>query len=166
MLARKPLDGTTAQNVRAFGVGGLNVEACAIDGDKRRWPANVVLHEETARELNDGAAIGDSAGLPGPSRFFYVAKADRRERDAGLSASPERNTHPTVKPIALMRHLVRLVTPPGGIVLDPFMGSGTTGIAAILEGVGFVGIDRDASHVAIANARIKFWVGDTLAEAA
>jgi len=92
----------------------------------------------------------------GASRFFYCAKASRRERNEGL---PEglRNHHPTVKPIALMRWLVRLVTPPGGTVLDPFCGSGSTGCAAVLEGFDFIGVDRDPEYVSIARARIAHW---------
>jgi DNA modification methylase len=81
------------------------------------------------------------------ARFFYCAKASRADREKD-------NTHPTVKPTALMRYLCRLVTPPGGIVLDPFMGSGSTGKAAILEGFGFVGMERDEAYYAIACARI------------
>lgn len=121
---------------------------------------------------------GDAGGA---SRFFYCAKTSRAERNAGLDEfekrplnwssgdqSPgtfqaegteraARNSHPTVKPINLMRWLVRLVTPPGGIVLDPFVGSGSTGCAAVLEGFDFVGIEREAEYVAIAEARIKWW---------
>jgi site-specific DNA-methyltransferase (adenine-specific) len=82
--------------------------------------------------------------------FFYTAKASRKEREAGCTG----NAHPTVKPIVLMRHLVRLVTPPGGVVLDPFMGSGTTGIACLYEGVRFVGIEREAEYMTIARARL------------
>jgi site-specific DNA-methyltransferase (adenine-specific) len=77
---------------------------------------------------------------------------------------PGRNIHPTVKSLDLMRWLVRLVTPPGGTVLDPFTGSGTTGIAAHLEGFDFTGIEREAEYLAIAEARIKWWQqheGDT-----
>ena len=112
------------------------------------------------------------------SRFRYCAKASRSEREAGLreavvqsgmgGAMPTdddgnardrfkvtaRNTHPTVKPVALMRWLCRLVTPPGGIVLDPFTGSGTTGVAAVQEGFRFIGIEREAQYVEIARARI------------
>lgn len=114
----------------------------------------------------------------GPSRFFYCPKASRAERDAGLHGEKQpllwssgtknpgsfqspntdrsaRNPHPTVKPIELMRWLVRLVTPPGRIVLDPFMGSGTTGIAAACEGASFVGIDKVADYVEIARRRIE-----------
>ena len=72
---------------------------------------------------------------------------------------PSRNHHPTVKPTALMRYLCRLVTPPGGVVLDPFTGSGSTGKAAVLEGFGFVGIEREAEYVEIARARIAAAAG-------
>jgi len=87
---------------------------------------------------------GDSGSA---ARFFYCAKASRRDRGDG-------NNHPTVKPTDLMRYLCRLVTPPGGVVLDPFMGSGTTGKAAVLEGFRFVGIDRTEDYLPIARARI------------
>ena len=100
----------------------------------------------------------------GASRFFYCPKASRREREAGCEdlqspATPPRNHHPTVKPVALMRWLVRLVTPPGGVVLDPFAGSGTTCIAAGLEGFGFLACEREAEYVEIAEARIAHWLG-------
>jgi DNA modification methylase len=81
------------------------------------------------------------------ARFFYCAKASKSERGAD-------NTHPTVKPLALMRYLVRLVTPPGGIVLDPFMGSGTTALACRDEGFRFVGIEREAQYIEIARRRL------------
>jgi site-specific DNA-methyltransferase (adenine-specific) len=73
-----------------------------------------------------------------------------------------KNDHPTVKPIALMRYLIKLVTRPGGLVLDPFMGSGTTGCAAVIEGMRFIGIDLDQHHVDIANARINYWHDHTV----
>jgi len=104
------------------------------------------------------------------ARFFYCAKASASDRDAGVagvaggmsgrrdgsmgSVTMRKNTHPTVKPTKLMRYLVRLVTPPGGTVLDPFMGSGSTGKAAKLEGFNFIGIEREAEYVEIARARI------------
>lgn len=105
---------------------------------------------------------GDAGGA---SRFFYCAKTSRAERNAGL---PEgiTNDHPTVKPINLMRWLVWLVTPPGGVILDPFLGSGSTGCAAVLEGFEFVGIERDAEYVAIAEARITWWAEHPGREAA
>lgn len=87
------------------------------------------------------------------ARFFYCAKASAEDRDAGSTSD---NHHPTVKPTDLMRYLVRLVTPPGGTALDPFMGSGSTGKAAVLEGFRFVGIEREAEYIAIARARIEY----------
>jgi site-specific DNA-methyltransferase (adenine-specific) len=118
--------------------------------------------------------LGYDDGGGSAARFFYCAKASRAEREAGLdghviqragglqgrhdgslgSITMRRNHHPTVKPIALMRYLIRLVTPPGAVVLDPFAGSGTTGIAAALEGCEFVGIEQSADYAAIAEARI------------
>jgi site-specific DNA-methyltransferase (adenine-specific) len=120
---------------------------------------------------------GDSGGA---SRFLYVAKASRAERDTGLGRSEKiekagfntsprdydgaihgsvwlANPHATVKPVTLMRHLVRLVTVPGQLVLDPFAGSGTTGIACRLEGREFVGIERDPDYADIARRRIDAW---------
>ena len=88
------------------------------------------------------------------ARFFYCAKASKAERSAGL----ENNIHPTVKPVDLMKYLCRLVTPPNGIVLDPFMGSGTTGIAAKVEGFNFIGIEMNVEYLAIAESRINHWV--------
>jgi DNA modification methylase len=133
--------------------------------------------------MPNGPTYGDCGGA---SRFFYTAKASRREREAGLermpkkraamlnamgdnppesidpvserfTTSPAANVHPTVKPIALMRWLCRLVTPPGGRILDPFTGSGSTGCAAVLEGFRFVGIEREAEYVEIAEKRIAHW---------
>jgi len=122
-----------------------------------------------------GIGYGDSGGA---SRFFYCAKSSSAERNAGLDGFEEqvagamkanqdgslnghivtaRNVHPTVKPIELMRWLVRLVTPPGGLVLDPFTGSGTTGCAAALEGARFIGVEREPEYAAIARARIAWW---------
>lgn len=110
------------------------------------------------------------------ARFFYCAKASKRDRDEGLEGFEDRprptmgnviggqpdqlrannrNIHPTVKPTDLMRYLCRLVTPPRGVVLDPFMGSGSTGKAAKLEGFQFIGIEREAEYLEIAKARIE-----------
>jgi len=118
------------------GLHGVEVGGRPVSG---RWPANVVLDEEAATVLDSDT--NDA------SRFFYVAKASQSERG-------ESNGHPTVKPVALMRHLVRLVTPEGGTVLDPFTGSGTTGVAAVLEGRSFLGIELDKQYARIARARI------------
>ena len=82
-----------------------------------------------------------------------------RENDERARANPVCNIHPTVKPIELMRWLVRLLTPPGGLVLDPFAGSGSTGAAAVLEGARFHGIEREHDYIPIARARIKHWAG-------
>ena len=139
--------------------------------DQLGWGMNTTGADTT--ELRD-------AGKGSAARFFYCAKASKADRDEGLSnpATPfvqfqtgngasgkpsslsegrnteYRNHHPTVKPTALMRYLCRLVTPPGGTVLDPFTGSGSTGKAAMLEGFNFIGIEREAGYVAIAEARI------------
>lgn len=94
----------------------------------------------------------------GASRFFYCAKASVFERNEGLEGTGFVNNHPTVKPVDLMQYLVRLVTPPGGIMLDPFMGSGTTGKAAAREGFKFIGIEEDKhneGYLPLALARIK-----------
>lgn len=107
------------------------------------------------------------------SRFFYCSKASRTDRHEGLlnpgpqfkqgttlrqveNADLKGNTHPTVKPTDLMAYLLRLVTPPGGLTLDPFVGSGSTGKAAMLEGFDFIGIDNDKSYLAMAEARILY----------
>ena len=117
-------------------------------------------------EMGTGVSV-EYADSGGASRFFYCAKADSAERHAGLGGAgvslfstgdePAANDHPTVKPISLMRWLVRLVTPPHGLVLDPFAGSGTTGCACVLEGLSFKGIEREEAYVAICNARLTYW---------
>lgn len=114
---------------------------------KGRWPANVTLDEDAAAQLD--AQSGVLSG--GASRFFYVAKGSRREKTHGGTIN---NTHPTVKSLALMRWLIRLITPPGGTVLDPFMGSGTTGVAARAEGAWFLGVEREADYFSTATARL------------
>ena len=89
--------------------------------------------------------IGDQGSA---ARFFYCAKASKKDRDEG-------NTHPTVKPTALMAYLCRLITPTGGVVLDPYMGSGSTGKAALREGFDFIGCELDADYYKIAETRIN-----------
>lgn len=177
IMARKPLKGTVVQNTLEHGCGGIHVDACRFAwsegeeaGDPRagspagRWPVNVILDPEA------GALLDSQARQP-VSRFFYCAKASRAERDAGLhghatktGAQPRANVHPTVKPINLMRYLVRLVTPPHGTVLDPFTGSGSTGCAAVLERVNFVGIERENEYARIATARINYWATQAQAD--
>jgi DNA modification methylase len=106
-----------------------------------------------------------------PSRLFFSAKASKAEREAGCGELPirndllyshpsprlRRNIHPTIKPLALMRWLVRLTVPKDGLVLDPFAGSATTGIAALLENRRFLGIEREGDYVDIACARLTHW---------
>ena len=182
ILCRKPLEGTVAENVLKHGVGGVNVDGCRIDnqddandsrgtsrkasyiidgvtwplkdvdtgnGFNGRWPSNVILDEEV-----EGGEW---------KRFFYCAKASREERERGLDGGESRaNMHPTVKPIDLMKYLCRLITPPQGVILDPFMGSGSTGIGAGLEGFDFIGIEREREYFEIAKARIDHWVKSPL----
>ncbi len=248
LLARKPLEGNTAQNVLTHGTGALNIAGCRVPVDpvadasqmrtmhrsqreshdgwgmstvhgdnppvvrpEGRWPANVI-HDgspgvltafpsapgqiakartsQTARagqhaygamkRGSNGAAPCEGEGNSA-ARFFYCAKTSPTDRHEGLDDRPGKtfshgatlrqienltqngqgkgNHHPTVKPTRLMAYLCRLVTPPGGAVLDPFMGSGSTGKAALLEGFRFVGIDRDADNVEIARKRIA-WAAD------
>ena len=97
-----------------------------------------------------GETYGDSGSA---SRFFYCAKASQEERNFGMKDF--KNIHPTIKPLELMRYLVKLVTPKDGVVLDPFMGSGTTAIACKLEKFNYVGIELMPEYVEIANARLK-----------
>ena len=177
ILARKPLRGTVADNVAQWGVGGLNIDGCRVGDEGGRWPANVILDEEAA------AALDAQREVNGASRFFYTAKASRSEREAGLdgvekikldigdespsggswerrdgrTSAQRANHHPTVKPIALMRYMIRLVAPRGAVVLDPFMGSGSTGCAAMVEGMQFIGIDITPEYVDIARRRIAWW---------
>jgi DNA modification methylase len=117
--------------------------------EQGRWPANVI-HDGSDEVLDQFPTMN---GGGSPSRFFYCPKASKKDRDSGLVDT--RNTHVTVKPTELMRYLCRLVTPPGGTTLDPFMGSGSTGRGAVLEGFGFIGIEREAEYIEISKARIQ-----------
>jgi site-specific DNA-methyltransferase (adenine-specific) len=218
VVARKPLEGTVAENVLKHGTGAINIDGCRVsfvsDEDRHestaknqhedfgtkptntvygdysmvqpsnynppgRWPANFI-HDGSGEVLE----LFPNDSTISAARFFYCAKASRGERDAGCDAldhlsagqctnrqdgsaglnspragagctSGARNNHPTVKPIALMRYLVRLVTPPGGLVLDPFTGSGTTGVAALREGMAFVGCEQSEDYIKIATARLR-----------
>jgi len=224
ILARKPLDGTIAENILKHGTAALNIDGCRIgiaegeagnpsaerrthgyvkntekasDSEARglmrdrtdperkaaphpsddigRWPSNILFDEDSAKLLE--------AQAQGMSRFFYVAKPSRAERDEGCEGLPPRtggeatdrkdgsagvnnpragagrtgggrNHHPTVKPIALMQWLVKLVTPEDGIVINPFLNSGTTGMACRYESHTFIGIEKEADYVEIARRRI------------
>jgi len=238
IVARKPLEGTVAENVLAHGTGALNIDGCRVPGepwkahsatglgsvkfftegetpvidkvphDAGRWPANVIYDgseevvalfpvakgqqgavtgSEPSSKTQDiyGSFAGRQAAQPrgdngSAARFFYCAKASRKDRNEGCEALIEKalnwssgtknpgsfqsegtkkaakNHHPTVKPTELMRYLCRLVTPPGGVVLDPFMGSGSTGKAATIEGFDFIGIELEPEYFKIAQARIGF----------
>lgn len=168
VVARKPLIGTIAENVLAHGTGAINVDGCRVGTDAEwsypngrggkdcfgrdslgknldkpiaasqgRFPANLI-HDgspEVVELFPDEAA-----------RFFYCAKTSPSERGD--------NRHPTVKPISLMRYLCRLVTPPKGIVLDPFAGSGTTLVAARAEGFSAIGCELMPEHIEIIKRRL------------
>lgn len=151
VLARRPLEGTVAQNVLAHATGALNVAATRIEG--RRWPTNVYMDDHQADMLDRG--LGERG-----SRFFYVAKPDARER-----VNVDGVAHPTVKPLALMRELVRLVTPPGGTVLDPFAGSGSTLEACVLERRRCLGIEREPAYLPLIRARLARSTGSPAADA-
>jgi hypothetical protein len=199
VVARKPLEKglTIAENVVKWGTGALNIDESRIAGDmteheredhlsksdsvgygssawikkgiphaQGRWPANVLFDEVT--------------GCASWSRFFYIAKASKSERNRGCEGLPikevhrygsgigegigegidphapskDKNFHPTVKPIKLMQYLIKLVTPPKGTVLDPFMGSGSTCVAAKELGFKFIGIELSKEYFEIAKARI------------
>jgi len=169
------IDASDAEEGRSRHGGGLSQGASFQLKDSRssmpagRWPANILLDEIALKAL-------------GPAgRYFYTAKASQSEREAGLKSfeaqivndgrekeidnpyqrgvTKRHNIHPTVKPIDLMRYLCRLITPEGGTILEPFAGSGTTLIAAHLEGYNFIGIEREAEYVEIIRARLKHWQG-------
>jgi site-specific DNA-methyltransferase (adenine-specific) len=177
VLARRPFDGRLDANQACWGTGALGIDATRDRSG--RWPANVALSH-----ASECAAVGCVPSCPAglldvaapevqPSRFFYCAKASRSEREAGCeglatrtvplytgrSRAPRmvRNAHPTVKPLDLMRWLVRLACPPGGVVLDPFTGSGSTGAAAVMERCQFVGVERSPEFMQIARARLDHW---------
>lgn len=173
-----------------------------------RFPANIILDEVAAEILDEQSGVTKSQRSErgniidnnvygkykeqedttrghndkgGASRFFYVAKASKSERNKGLDDMPlgdapasarskpaegrknplgekRANFHPTVKPIKLMQYLVKMITPPNGIVLDPFCGSGTTGVACKIDGFNFVGLEQDAEYTKIAKARINNYI--------
>jgi DNA modification methylase len=197
LLARKPVEGTIAQNHYRHRTGALHIGAarlgayeqrCPGEGRthsaarlpdaKGRWPTNLAISHAPSCSARRCEPDCPAALLGERQRFFYCPKATRGERDAGCEAltprllqgyridrasrhradtTPVPNVHPTVKPLELMRWLVRLLTAPEGLVLDPFAGSGSTGAAAVLEGARFLGIEREDDYVPIARARIGHW---------
>ena len=161
VLARKPFDGTVAKNVLDHGTGAINIDGCRYNDGK--FPSNVIhdgLHEAWAEyfycpkankdDRNEGLDHLADRQLPGVDGDSYMGMtSDGRKQTA-------KNIHPTVKPNELMRYLCRLVTPPGGIVLDPFTGSGSTGKAASMEGFSFIGCELNPDYVEIARARATY----------
>ena len=170
-VARKPIsERNIAANVLKHGTGGMNIDGCRVKTDEtpfkktqrsEKFPNLYGKFADTTGTTDYGNKLGrfpanlihDGSDevlelMPNnAARFFYCAKASRSERG-------ESNVHPTVKPVALMQYLCRLVTPPNGIVLDPFFGSGSTGCAAIREGFRYIGIDISEDYCAIAAKRI------------
>ena len=157
------------QNVWTDDNSGMKADMFADADPKGRFPSNV---------MHDGSSVVEAVFPDVSSRYFYTAKTNQAERNAGLHGKKEgqyssdgrqkeienpfqrnksvaANTHPTVKPVELMRYLVRLVTPKAGLVLDPFMGSGSTGMAAREEEFKFIGIEKEEEYYEIAKARIK-----------
>jgi DNA modification methylase len=166
----------------SYGKGLMGIDRTNLN--QGRWPANAILDEEAGAMLDEQSGVSNSSDAVrhnkretdkhtmagkmhraegsethgfkdsgGASRFFYCPKAGKAERNKDCE-----NNHPTVKPVDLMRYLCRLVAPPGGIVLDPFMGSGTTGIAAKLEGFKFIGIEREEEYIEIARVRVESYL--------
>ena len=171
------IDGSRVGTADGFG-GGTKATSGFVNGyegdgfvtsTQGRWPANVI-HDGSEEVL---------AGFPNDAgRFFYCAKTSKSERNAGLEGMVERrpdertetgmgtfaekgvakqsNFHPTVKPLALMRYLVKLVTPPNGTVLDPFLGSGSTAVACVLEGFDWIGCEMTEDYWPIIEARVEW----------
>ena len=209
VMARKPLEGTVAENVLKHGTGGINIDGCRIGTEFRTYkgagssPQKIANHTkgDTGIGMLDGSGKNKTFTVEGRypanvmhdgleqewARFFYCAKVSKNERNNGLDDFEEKktssmsgrrdphdmekskidndvtgrfvterkNVHPTVKPVELMKYLCRLVTPKGGIVLDPFMGSGSTGMAAKDEGFEFIGIEKEKEYFEIAEQRIN-----------
>ena len=146
-----------------------------VETTQGRFPANIIFDEEAGKILDEQTGVLKS----GASRFFYCPKASKKDRDDGMEhlqsksikgrdegqdktsiayksrPTERKNIHPTVKPTDLMAYLVRMITPKGGTVLDPFMGSGSTGKASVREGFNFVGIEREDEYMEIAKTRIE-----------
>ena len=175
VLARKPIsEKSIADNVLEWRTGAINIDGCRIESDdvsvdrkkvvrKSRSDEGVWTNENSGMKA-EGSEFADAdprGRFPSNlihngidtdwARYFYCPKVSKTERNN----SALQNTHPTVKPVELMKYLCRLVTPKGGTVLDPFMGSGSTGMAAKDEGFDFIGIEKEKEYYEIAEARIK-----------
>lgn len=178
ILARKPLIGTVAENVERWGTGALNIDGCRIPLNGEKQPtgsgkAGDSIYSQVATSKGNGGNITPENGrFPANivttetgafwSKYCNVTpehlskKASKKDRNSDWRGEEigTTNSHPTVKPTDLMEWLVRLVTPPGGIVLDPFAGSGSTLVAAKREGFKYIGIEQEAEYVEIARARV------------
>lgn len=156
-MARKPMKQSIADNVQEWGTGAININVCRIGDDVMP----VGAHTQTpnlfnpnkksayAKETRIGRFPANVIGeIKGYEKYFYCPKVGRKERG-------EYNNHPTVKPVELMKYLIKLVTPKGGTVLDPFNGSGSTGMACVELNFNYVGIDLDSNYVDISVKRIE-----------
>ena len=148
---KRPLRPMT-ENIASYGLGALNIDGCKVKGrdGKIRGPSNVI-HDGTGHVTDLLAKTSDRAvsslnEFPPERPFYYVPKPGEKEKIG--------NIHPTIKPIGLMRHLLRLLTPSGGVCLDPFMGSGTTGVACRMEGMEFIGIEKEEEYFEVARGRL------------
>jgi len=162
VMARKPLEKKTiVDNVLEYGTGAINIDACRIEcNDKSKFPVGEYTTDTTVGKIRNSNRTEDTNkntrwpanfihdGSEEWSKYFYCPKANKKDRG-------EDNIHNTVKPTDLMRYLCRLVTPKNGTVLDPFMGSGSTGKAAVLEGFSFIGIELSEEYLKIAEKRIN-----------
>jgi hypothetical protein len=183
ILARKPIsEKTVAANVLRWGTGGLNIDATRFapgdpawpgPGDEAptpqmpgpsatgaRFPANLVHFSKPSRAQREAGCEGlpTKTGADAVDRVPGSDGLNSPRAGAGRTAEGVHNWHPTVKPLGLMAWLVRLVGgQPGSVILDPFMGSGTTGAAALPQGFDFVGVDLEEAHVDIARQRIAYW---------
>jgi site-specific DNA-methyltransferase (adenine-specific) len=167
-MARKPCKGSIINNVQLYGTGAINIDACRVEGltDKEltRAPqrqqagdnteigtfgASGLIGQEISMFNEKGRFPSNVIGeIEGYQKYFYCPKVNTKERG-------DYNNHPTVKPVELMKYLVNLVTPKGGIVLDPFNGSGSTGMACVELNFNYVGIDLDSNYVNISVKRIE-----------
>ena len=190
IVARKPLNDSLVNNIIENGVGGINIDECRVElnGDKKtrsgcktrednishlkfranqvnkednskgRFPSNTILTYDDSDFDEVCGGLGDEGSA---SRYFYCAKTSKRDRNEGLSSN-NKNIHPTVKPTSLMQYLIRLVTPKGGTVLDPFNGSGSTGKACMYENTDrnanykYIGVELTEEYLPISKARIEF----------
>lgn len=176
IVVRKPLEGTVCDNVEKYGTGAINVDRCRIGDGHDRASGGLRKAKHAENEPSFSLAMNqDQRPMGGrfpaniattePDAFWskysnvtpqeLSKKASKRDRNSDWNGEeiPLRNSHPTVKPTELMAWLVSLVTPPGGTVLDPFAGSGSTLVAAKREGFGFIGIEREPEYVEIIKAR-------------